>query len=278
VLAGGLFALVLALHRPESASAAFNDSDGDGALDVAERIAGSDPNDAASYPESAGGGIYLGQPLCTDGVDNDLDGMTDAADPGCTDSDGDLVDDPVEVALGSDPNNNESIPEDSLLDAVLASLGFIEFQCNDELDNDLDGMIDAADPGCEPLDTDSDGFDDATEKTYGSDPDDAASQPENVALDAATCADDVDNDLDGLTDGADDGCLPEPTATPTTPAAATAAATATPAATVAALPATGGGAGDDAGEARLLLALAAFGGAVLGALGVRRASRGRRVR
>jgi hypothetical protein len=264
----GLVTLTLALHRPWPASAAFNDSDGDGALDVAERIAGSDPNDASSYPESAGGSIYLGQPLCTDGVDNDLDGMVDGADPGCTDSDGDLADDPVEVALGSDPNNNESIPEDSQVDAVLASLGFIEFQCDDGLDNDLDGLFDADDPGCAPLDTDEDGFDDVSEKTYGSDPDDAESQPESVVFDAAACADDIDNDLDGLIDGADDGCVPEPTPTvagPGTPMNGVPAATATPAATVVALPSAGGGPGG--GDSGRLLALFALGGLGLAALG-----------
>jgi hypothetical protein len=94
----------------DSASAAFNDSDGDGVIDTIERIASSDPFDADSGPENAAGPVYLGRPVCTDGVDNDLDGQIDEADPGCTDTDGDLVDDPTELAIGSDPNSFDSVP------------------------------------------------------------------------------------------------------------------------------------------------------------------------
>ena len=266
-----LLLVMLVLSSGGSASASFGDSDGDGSIDVAEIIAGSDPNDPASGPESGGGSLYLGLPLCTDGIDNDLDGMLDGADPGCTDTDGDFVDDPVELAMGSDPNDFDSIPEDSLVDAVLVSLGFVTFQCNDGLDNDLDGVIDSADPGCEPVDLDEDGSSDLDEKTYGSDPNDAASRPEDDRISPALCADGVDNDLDGLTDGEDQGCMEHPTATPTTlpeetpPAGATIrpAATSTPP-VVNGLPSTGSGAGGGSGAAgQLLLGLVSLGGLAL---------------
>ncbi|HVR75859.1 MAG TPA: dockerin type I repeat-containing protein [Planctomycetota bacterium] len=57
---------------------------------------------------------------CTDGLDNDCDGLIDAADPGC--------------AAPCVPT-----PED------LATAG----SCTDGLDNDCDELIDAADPGCQ---------------------------------------------------------------------------------------------------------------------------------
>jgi hypothetical protein len=263
-----LVASTFGLAHTARVHAAFNDSDGDGVIDVAERIAGSDPFSADSSPESAAGALYLGRPVCTDGIDNDGDGQTDSADPGCTDSDHDIVDDPSERVLGSDPNDFNSVPEDSRVDAVLVSLGFITFQCNDGLDNDLDGLIDDRDPGCAPFDTDGDGYGDVDEKTYGSDPNDATSGPEDDRVDPALCADGVDNDHDGLTDIDDSGCLAHPTATatptsiePTPTRGATrgppAAATATP---MAGLPATGS-AGERPGHAidGALLALGTLG-------------------
>jgi hypothetical protein len=258
--------------------AALNDSDDDGVVDIAELLAGSDPHDAGSGPESAGGTIYLNAPLCTDGIDNDDDGVTDAADPGCTDSDGDLVDDPIEVQLGSDPNNFDSIPEDSLIDAILVSFGFITFQCNDGLDNDIDGLVDLADPGCAPYDTDGDGFEDVTEKMSGSDPDDASSRPEDEDAYPGSCSDGRDNDGDGTTDGVDAGCAPAtptvPLPSPTEGPEATVAATGmpgpgeepSPTAAVRSLPLTGDGSGGADGAATLLAVLVAIvGGSVLGA-------------
>jgi hypothetical protein len=54
------------------------DRDCDGYYNYYETMWGSDPDDAASTPEhkSAAG-------TCTDGLDNDKDGLTDSADPGC---------------------------------------------------------------------------------------------------------------------------------------------------------------------------------------------------
>lgn len=54
------------------------DADGDGWLDTLEEQLGSDPADAASTPES----MAIPE-SCLDGADNDADGLTDDADPGC---------------------------------------------------------------------------------------------------------------------------------------------------------------------------------------------------
>ena len=81
------------------------DADEDGVFDRDERDASTDPDNAGSIAGA-----------CSDGLDNDGDGITDGADPGC--------------ATGLTPNVENPV-------------------CNDGIDNDGDGLIDApADPAC----------------------------------------------------------------------------------------------------------------------------------
>src|ERR1700694_319982 len=144
-------------HR---ARAAFLDSDGDGIPDEAELLFGSNPHDPASTPEIGGSlasFLRAGPNLCSDGVDNDRDGLVDSADPDCKDSDGDGVPDVVERALGSDPMSKGSVPENTRFDNFLIAAGFPVQLCNDGRDNDGDGLIDSADPGCNAIDSDGDG-------------------------------------------------------------------------------------------------------------------------
>ena len=58
------------------------DTDDDAVPDEIESIVGSDPNDPNSTPEDAFLDAELGRNTCSDGIDNDLDGLTDGADPG----------------------------------------------------------------------------------------------------------------------------------------------------------------------------------------------------
>jgi hypothetical protein len=146
------------------------DADGDGNDVVLERFFGSDPLDRASTPEF----LRVGNG-CTDGVDDDGDGRTDAADPGCANADGDQFPDQVDLCP--------------------AQAGH-----DDLADTDGDGLGDACDP-----DADGDGVDNATEKQFGSDPVNPASRPEAAEV-PGTCTDGVDNDGDKLTDGADLRC------------------------------------------------------------------------
>jgi hypothetical protein len=60
-------------------------------------------------------------PACSDGTDNDADGLTDLADPGCTDA--------------SDTDETDVPPPPTPA-------------CSDGTDNDADGLTDLADPGC----------------------------------------------------------------------------------------------------------------------------------
>jgi hypothetical protein len=174
----------------------FADFDGDGFPNIVEETLGSDPNDGSSTPEH-----FLFTPTCFDGVDNDGDGLADSEDPGCIiflDSDGDGFLDKIELAAGSDPHNASSTPEVALLPGA----------CSDGEDNDLDGLVDADDPGCVVSldDSDGDGFADPMENFLGSDPSDAASTPEHILL-PETCSDADDNDGDGAIDFQDSGCL-----------------------------------------------------------------------
>ncbi|MDP6943793.1 MAG: hypothetical protein QF464_06545, partial [Myxococcota bacterium] len=103
---------------------------------------------------------------CSDTLDNDGDGLVDARDPDCRDSQ-----DPTESGgLSARPTD--------FLDAVPGYPPEL-VPCADGIDNDGDGLTDAHDPAC-----DSD--------TYGE------WKP--------ACDDGLDNDGDGQTDGDDDTC------------------------------------------------------------------------
>jgi Bacterial TSP3 repeat len=225
------------------------DSDGDGYYDSEELAWGSDPDNAESTPESWAHGN------CDDSSDNDLDGAADALDDACADpcqppppdatipsglpngtpgmpyfcdqdSDGDGFYDSEESGAGSDPNDATSTPE---------AFWYVG-TCEDGVDNDGDGLADAADDLCqvvcvypEPgppkpddsggsgdgevtspciVDADGDDVDDWTEEAFGSDPGDAASTPEHLYF-PGSCEDALDNDGDGATDDADKGCQPD---------------------------------------------------------------------
>ena len=145
------------------------DADNDNWDDWTEDRAGSDPNDASSTPEHA-----AFPETCVDGVDNDGDGATDAADAGCA-PDGDF-----DFIADADDNCPTAWNED-------------------QADADGDGTGDV----CE--DADGDGFFDVDEEAWGTDPNDPNSSPEYFGA-PAVCEDGIDNDGDGAIDAADDNC------------------------------------------------------------------------
>jgi hypothetical protein len=106
-----------------------------------------------------GGG---GEPECSDGIDNDGDGLIDIADPNCH-TDG-------------DPDNPDSFNPDDDSEAP---------ECRNDRDDDGDTTIDELDNGCH-----SDG--DATDGDDTYVPDDDSER--------AQCSDGIDNDGDGLID------------------------------------------------------------------------------
>ena len=119
-------------------------------------------------------------PRCSDGADNDGDGLVDyPADPGC----------------GS-PNDDSENPA-----------------CDDGIDNDGDGLKDLADPGCgnqawrrTENPACSDGVDDDGDGKIDWPADDGCRDATDQS-EAPDCADGIDNDGDGLIDyPADPGC------------------------------------------------------------------------
>ncbi|MBS3163366.1 hypothetical protein J4427_01625, partial [Candidatus Woesearchaeota archaeon] len=133
-------------------------------------------------------------PLCSDGLDNDGDLLTDySADPGCYDSyDNDETDGANPPAAGPFPECSDRYDNDR--DGKIdypSDPGCTSFDgtnenndpvtltlCNDNADNDKDGFFDLDDPGC--LDA------------ADNDETDPATPPE--------CADNMDNDGDGRVD------------------------------------------------------------------------------
>ena len=168
-------------------------------------------------------GTLLTNPSCSDGVDDDGDGLIDAQDrqcygPGGNES-GDLtVDDPAACSDGIDNDRDGAIdgsgalPDADCVDIGPADLvgsesgldvfgpprGFAESlrgvsavtspvgasNCANGIDDDGDGAIDGADPSCIPFVSDEDG-----------------------AVDTSACTDGRDNDGDGLIDHDDNDCV-----------------------------------------------------------------------
>jgi hypothetical protein len=207
----------------------------------------------------------FGDPTCTDGIDNNCNGLADAADSNCqavctptgpevcdgVDNDcNDVIDDvapvPTTCGIGACASTGEVVCQNGApVDTCVALPAGVEqfgagITCSDNIDNDCDSLVDAADPGCtagpieqacfDGQDDDGDGLVDCADPdcadAVGGTCDTglagscAAGQGRCVAGAAACvqlvfpqpeiCADGVDNDCDGVTDGADPDCQAPP--------------------------------------------------------------------
>lgn len=189
------------------------DNDSDGFIDTNDPNCHTDgnPTNASSYDPNRGESGFL--PACWNGLDDDGDGKTDfPADPGCTSAtDGDETNPPPGARQCSDGIDNDA---DGLIDRADSGC-HTDFnagnpssydpngnneaaaplpQCSDGIDNDADALIDAADPGCH---TD---FNASNSSSY------APSGNNEAAAPAPQCSDGIDNDGDGKIDNADPGC------------------------------------------------------------------------
>ena len=125
-------------------------------------------------------------------MDNDCDGATDVADPGCafscTDNDGDGY-----AVEGGDCGSVDCDDSNAAINPAAEEL------C-DGADNNCDGSVD------EGFDADGDGY-----TTCGGDCDDTNQDVNLRATEGpagdATCSDGLDNDCDGAIDDADSGCI-----------------------------------------------------------------------
>ena len=140
---------------------------------------------APAGPETSG-------PQCSDKVDNDGDGVVDAADPGChTDGNANNPD-------SYNPNDNSEADS-----RPTAGSGGEDgaAECSDNRDNDGDGRVDERDPGCH-----SDGNANNPASYNPDDDSESDGGGGGGGGGGAQCADGRDNDGDGVIDSADPGC------------------------------------------------------------------------
>jgi hypothetical protein len=163
---------------------------------------------------ACGGGAENTIRLCTDGVDNDSDGLVDCADPECQSF--------MICAEDNSQNCNDGIDNDGdgLIDCEDDEC--LEFLfcdedgklCNDGIDNDQDGLIDCADDNCKDeiycnennVITCCDGKDNDGDGRIDCDDTQCSQWLYCREHSFADCTDGIDNDLDGLVDCADPNC------------------------------------------------------------------------
>ncbi len=175
-------------------------NDDDYVCRVGDQGVDEDPVERVDDDYKIGGGEGGGSTTnCFDEQDNDTDGLVDGADPDCQ-GDGQSDEDPPPGQTGSDDDKDGR-------EGASSPLG----TCDDQLDNDGDGLRDLNDPNCagkideDPADgTDNDGdgrFDEDRRNEDGDGSEWGGRYP-------TTCADGIDNDGDGLTDDNDPQCAP----------------------------------------------------------------------
>jgi cysteine-rich repeat protein len=149
-------------------------------------------------------------------VDNDGDGLGDCADPdcaaapGCQPYCGDGVVDPGEECDDGNGDSGDGCSPACLIEGV-------ETACDDGLDNDLDGLVDCADPDCAQ--------DPACEPVCGTgivEGDEICDDGNLVDGDGCNsdcypeetdCSNGIDDDRDGLVDCMDPDCAAAPACT-----------------------------------------------------------------
>lgn len=89
-----------------------------------------------------------GDGTCTDGVDNDGDGLIDDDDPGCVGTEGPPGDDNCTDGIDNDGDGLTDGDDPDCQDDGEGPPG--SASCTDGIDNDGDGLTDSADPDCQP--------------------------------------------------------------------------------------------------------------------------------
>ena len=185
---------------PVVESPVCTDADGDGFFsegDVCGTLADFDDGNSSAYPGAT--------EICTDGIDNDGNGLVDTADPNavgcttvCTDMDGDGYS--IEGGACGPIDCNDA---DGSVNPGASEI------CSDAVDNNCNGLTDTADMnavGC-PLtctDADGDGYSIEGGSCGAMDCDDNNAEINPGALEL--CGDGVDNNCDARMDAADSVC------------------------------------------------------------------------
>jgi hypothetical protein len=140
---------------------------------------GSQPGAVCTQDQTAQPEGPFGSPTCTDGLDNDCDGLTDAADPDCAEPVVEICDNNVDdngngltdcqdpecdqVSFGACDTGEPGICAAGTLICDGTAIGpvceqnqqpgvegpYTSATCSDGLDNDCDGLIDEDDPDCD---------------------------------------------------------------------------------------------------------------------------------
>ena len=150
-------------------------------------------------------------PACANGVDDDGDGLVDAADPACADA---ADDDERDPEWGDACANGVDDDGDGATDGDDAGCGDdpAVYACWNGVDDDGDGLVDTDDPGCDSRRDDSEGSDQvlcASEpRNAGCAPPEDLPTPAQVLAIEMRCGNGLDDDGDGVTDGADESECP----------------------------------------------------------------------
>ena len=161
--------------------------------------------------------LPVGFPECSDGFDNDGDGLTDfPADTSCLSATGESENPACGDGIDNDGDTLIDFPADPECSNIRDNTeNSFEPQCRDGVDNDADGLIDfPTDPGCSnPNDNTEfrgqcdDGIDNDGDGLIDFPADNGCSSVTDSTETFAACGDGIDNDGDGLIDfPADRGC------------------------------------------------------------------------
>ena len=161
---------------------------------------------------------------CSDGADNDQDGLFDCDDPGCEgspdcacdDADGDGVCNEDDACPGEDdtldtdgdgvPDCLDPCPEDNPDDTDGDGICDSDDPCDDSIDTDGDGIPDCTDDCDDSIDTDGDGISDCVDPCD----DTVDTDGDGISDCVDPCDDSIDTDGDGVPDCTDPCPLDDP--------------------------------------------------------------------
>ena len=118
---------------PNNAADALQDNEPDGLNNLGEYTNGTDPNDVDTDDDGLSDSFEVTQGMNPLSNDSDGDGLDDASElspnpfitsPILADTDGDMVPDPLELMVGTDPTNGASFATTVLISEFMASNGF----------------------------------------------------------------------------------------------------------------------------------------------------------
>jgi len=137
------------------------------------------------YPAASGGMTLVGTTentnlLCSDNIDNDLNGKKDCADNGCLGKS--VCPEICNNSIDDDGNGKADCA-----DPVCSETSYCPENCTNHVDDDANTLIDCVDPDC---------------------------TGNAVCLPEGNCTDRIDNDYDGQTDCADSDCISNPACVP----------------------------------------------------------------